>query len=122
MTRIFLCTLLLLGMPVVAQQQPHNPDPTVPNAQVSPENTAQTDQPEQLLQDKSEGNERIQSNLQSAFDDDPTLSGADVAANVNDESITLTGTVQSYLQHQRVLQLASPYNRNREIVDKVTVQ
>lgn len=122
MTRILLCTLLLLGTPMLCQQQPQNPDPTVPNAQVSPESTAQTNQSEEPLQDKAAGNERIQSNLQSAFDDDPTLSGAEVAANVNDESITLTGTVQSYLQHQRILHLASPYYSYRRIVDKIIVQ
>jgi hypothetical protein len=122
MSRILVCTLLLLGTPMIGQQQPQNHDSTVPNAQVSPERAAQTDESEQPLQDEVEGNERIQSNLQTAFDDDPTLSGVEVAANVDDESITLTGTVQSYLQHLRVLQLASPYNRNREIVDKMTVQ
>jgi hypothetical protein len=118
MTRILLCTLLLVGTPMLCQEQPQNP--TVPNAQVSPENTvAQSEQP---LQDKPAGNERIQNNLQSAFDDDPTLSGAQVVAAVDDESITLTGTVESYLQHQRVLQLVSPYYTYRTIVDKLSVQ
>lgn len=122
MTRILMCTLLLLGTSMIGQQQPQNPDPTGPNTQVSPENGAQKDQSEQPLQNKTAGNERIQSNLQSAFDDDPVLSGADIAANVDDESITLTGTVQSYLQHQRVAQLVSPYYSYRRIIDKVTVK
>ena len=121
MTRILLCTLLL-ATPMLCQQQPQNPDPAVPYEQASPENTAQTNQSDQGLQDKAAGNERIQNNLQSAFEGDPTLNGAQVAANVNDESITLTGTVESYLQHQRVLQLVSPYFSYRTVVDKVTVQ
>lgn len=122
MTRILMCTLLLLGTPMISQQQPQNQDPAIPNAQASSANSAEADQSEQPLQDKAAGNERIQNNLQSAFDDDPILSGADVAAKVDDENITLTGTVQSYLQHQRVLQLVSPYYSYRRIVDKVTVQ
>ena len=122
MNRILLCILLLLGTSVMGQQQPQNQDPPVLNVQVSPENSAQADQSDRPLQDKATGNERIQSNLQSAFDDDPVLSGTDLTANVDDERITLTGTVQSYLQHQRVVQLASPYSNYREIVDKVTVQ
>jgi osmotically-inducible protein OsmY len=121
MNRILLCILLLLGTSAMGQQQLQNLDSKAPNAQVSPENAAQ-DQSQQPLQNKWAGNERIQSNLQSAFDDDPVLSGADVTANADDERITLDGTVQSYLQHQRALQLASPYGRNREIVDKVIVQ
>jgi BON domain len=120
MIRVLVCTLWLLGTPMLGQQ--HNQNPTAPNAQAGPRDTAQTNQSQPQLQDKASGNERIQSNLQSAFDDDPVLSGADLTANVDDERITLDGTVQSYLQHQRVLQLASPYSRNREIVDKVTVQ
>lgn len=122
MNRMFVCTLLLLGTPMLGQQQPQNPDTAVPNAQVSTENTAQTNQPVPPLQEKAAGNERIQENLQSAFDDDPTLSGAELEANVDDESIILTGTVKSYLQHQRVLQLVSPYYNYRTVLDKVTVQ
>jgi len=122
MSRTLVCTMFLLSMPLIGQQQPQNTDPMVQNAQISPEKIAQTDQAEQPLKDKTAGNERIQSNLQSAFDDDPTLNGAEVAANVDDENITLTGTVQSYLQHQRVLQLVSPYYGYRMIVDKVSVQ
>jgi osmotically-inducible protein OsmY len=117
---MLVCTLLLLGTPMLAQQsQTLNP---IPNAQVSPENSAQTDQPGQPLQSKAAVNERIQRNVQSAFEDDPTLSGAEVEAAVDDQSITLTGTVESYLQHQRVLQLVSPYFSYRTIVDKVSVQ
>ena len=118
MNRMFVYALLLLSTPVLCQQ-PQNPDPTS-NAQVSPQNVA--DQPEQPRQDKAEGNERIQSNFQSAFDDDPTLSGAQVVAAVDDGSITLTGTVESHLQYQRVLQLVSAYYSYRAVVNKVTVQ
>jgi osmotically-inducible protein OsmY len=121
MTRMLVYTLLLLGTPMLAQQS-QTSNPIFPNAQVVPESTAQTDQSEQPLQDKAAGNERIQSNLQSVFDGDPTLSGTQVVAAVDDQSITLTGTVESHLQHQRVLQLVSPYFSYRTIVDKVTVQ
>jgi osmotically-inducible protein OsmY len=122
MPRILVYTLLLLGTPLICQQPSQNQNPAIPAAQAQPESGAQTQQSDQPLQDKAAGNERIQNNLQSAFDDDPTLSGADITANVDDEAITLTGAVHSYLQHQRVLQLVSPYYSYRGIVDKVTVQ
>jgi osmotically-inducible protein OsmY len=121
MTRIFLSTVLLLGTPMFCRQ-PQDQDQAVPNAHVSPDNATLKEQSDQPLQDKVAGNERIQNNLQSALDDDPTLSGTDVTANVDDQTITLTGTVHSYLQHQRVLQLVSPYYSYRRVVDKVTVQ
>jgi len=121
MTRILVCTLLLLGMPMIGQQQPQDQNPTIPDTQSSAENSAQAQQAEQTLQDKAEGNERIQNNLQEAFDSDPILDGTDLGVNVDDERIILTGKVQSYLQHQRVLELVSPYFNYREIVDKVTL-
>ena len=41
---------------------------------------------------------------------------------MNDQSIILTGAVQSYAQHQRVLQLVSSYGRWRKIEDKIKMQ
>jgi hypothetical protein len=70
-------------------------------------------------QTKSDVNGKIQDNLQAVLSGDPVLSGADVHAEVDDESITLTGTVDSYAQHQRVLHLVAPYTRARKIIDKI---
>jgi osmotically-inducible protein OsmY len=121
MVRQFSCSLLLLSALLVCQA--HGQEPAFTSTQAA---TAQAQQPEQpiqaSLQEKAAANDQIQSNLQSALDDDPLLSGADVGAKVDDEGITLTGTVQSYRQHERVLELASSYSRSRNIVDKINVQ
>ena len=104
-------------------QQVDSQNSDIPPVQASPEDNVRAQPPPKpAFQDKAEGNERIQSNLQSEFDGDPVLTGAEVETQVDDESITLTGTVQSYLQHQRVLQLASAYDSYRKIVDNVTVE
>jgi osmotically-inducible protein OsmY len=121
MNRMLVGTLLVLSATLIGAQLPQGQDRAAPSAQVA-ENSAQTGRPDQPHQDKTAGNDRIQSNLQSALDGDPALRGADLTASVDDERITLTGSVQSYLQHQRVLELVSPYGNYREIVDKVTVQ
>lgn len=71
-------------------------------------------------QNKSSANSTIQSNIESVLEGDPILSSADVEVAVDDHNITLTGTVESYAQHQRVLQLVEPYTRYRKIVDKIT--
>jgi hypothetical protein len=120
----FACSLLLLLALMVRQSE--SQEPSITGAQASPESGAQAQQPEQpiqaALQEKAAVNDQIQSNLQSALDDDPLLSEANIGMTVDDENITLTGTVQSYWQHQRVLQLVSPYSRSRKIVDKMSVQ
>jgi osmotically-inducible protein OsmY len=124
MTRKFTCSLLLALILMVCQSESQEPSTT--SAQAAPESGAQAQQSEQpiqaRLQEKAAANEDIQSNLQSALDDDPILSGADLETQVNDESITVAGTVQSYWQYQRVLQLVSPYSGSRNIVDKINVQ
>ena len=120
----FACSLLLLLALMVRQSE--SQEPSITGAQASPESGAQAQQPEQpiqaALQEKAAVNDQIQSNLQSALDDDPILSEANVGTEVDDESITLTGTVQSYWQHQRVLQLVAPYTSSRNIVDKLSVE
>jgi osmotically-inducible protein OsmY len=86
--------------PAAAQQQP------TPQAAPAP----QTD---------SGANQRIQSSLDDLLSSDQVLSGANVEVAVDDRDITLSGTVESYAQHQRVLQLTAQYGRWRKIVDKI---
>lgn len=121
MAQKFACSLLLLLALMVRQSE--SQEPSITGAQAGPESGAQAQQPmQEALQEKAAANGQIQNNLQSALDDDPLLSEANIGMTVDDENITLTGTVQSYWQHQRVLQLVSPYSRSRKIVDKMSVQ
>lgn len=67
----------------------------------------------------SEANSRIQRSAEDLLRGDPQLNGADVQVTVDDHAITLTGTVDTYTQHQRVLALMQQYARYRGIVDKL---
>jgi hypothetical protein len=82
----------------------------------------QPPQPPVNRQDKSGVNSQIQSNLRSALNSDPALSGTDVETTVDDVNITLSGTVQSQAQLDRAMALTSPYAGYRNIVNKVTVR
>jgi osmotically-inducible protein OsmY len=73
-------------------------------------------------QDKASTNSQILSNVQSSLNSDPSLSGTDVQVSVDDVSITLTGSVQSQGQLDRVLALASPYVSYRRVVNHVLIQ
>jgi BON domain len=126
MTRVLVCALLL-GAPMAFSQQPQgqgqNPSPssppvTNPGAQPPASATPTPDNP----QDKSGNNSQMESDLKGVLSGDPALSGTDVSASVDDISITLTGSVESQAQIDRVLALVSPYARYRNIVNKITVK
>jgi hypothetical protein len=129
MTRILVCALcvVLLAAPVAFSQQPQgqgqNPPPSTPpvtypdgRAQPSPSPTQESPQ------DKSGANSQMESDLKSVLSSDPALSGTSVEASVDDINITLTGSVQSQAQIERVMALVSPYARYRNVVNKVTVK
>jgi hypothetical protein len=117
MTLIRMCSLVFLFTVVGMSQQPQSQNPT-PSA--SPDSHARpTPTPEQQ---RASANSQIQSQLQSLLSSDPFLSDANVQVNVDDQNVTLTGTIVSEGQRQRVLQLASPYGQYRKIVDKTTIK
>lgn len=70
-------------------------------------------------QDQASANRRIHDSIKDLLTSDPGLSGAKVDVVVDDHTITLGGSVQSYPQHQRVLQLVSSYERWRKVVDQI---
>jgi hypothetical protein len=123
MARVSLCIVLLSAVMAFSQQQPQSQDPpTTATANPSGNNPSLPSQDDSQNQSKADANQRIQSSIQDLLSDDPILDGVDVQASVNDESIILTGTVTSYAQHQRVLQLAAQYGRWRKIDDRVKMQ
>lgn len=70
-------------------------------------------------EENPDANRRIRDSIRDLLSSDPVLSGANVEATVDDKNITLTGTVKSHVQHQRVLQLVEQYRRWRNIVDQI---
>jgi BON domain len=129
MTRILVCALCvaLLAAPVAFSQQPQgqNPPPSTPPV-TYPDNRSQS-QPspsptQESTQDKASVNSQMQSDLKGVLSSDPALSGTDVQASVDDMNITLTGSVQSQAQVERVMALVSPYARYRNVVNKMTVK
>ena len=72
--------------------------------------------------DQTEANRRIHDSIDDLMSSDPILSGSDVEVDVDDHNVTLTGSVESHVQHQRVLQLVAQYARWRKIVDKLKLE
>lgn len=122
MTRmLFLAFLLLSATFALTQQQPSGGQRQNPPSGAPPQ-TQQPPAPAPQEQQRPMANSDVQSQIQSTLGNDPSLSGAQVQASVDDQSITLTGAVQSQAQKDRVLALVSPYQAQRKIVDKITVK
>ena len=117
-------SLFLLATLLTFADQPQlNQDPQQANPSASQSSSAQPQAtPAQQEQQKSDANQRIQSSLADLLSSDPVLNGTDVDVAVDDSAITLSGKVDSYAQHQRVLQLAAQYGRYRKIVDNVQMK
>lgn len=124
MTRIFVCALVLLATPLIAAQQPpQNPPYTTPPT--LPDNRPDSRQPPELPDQHSQQamtSSDIQQQLEQSISEDPTLNDANVKTKVDDESITLTGTVQSESEHSKVLATVQPYVGKRKVVDKLVVK
>jgi osmotically-inducible protein OsmY len=109
--------LILVFLPALVMAQSSQPTDSSASNQAHAQPT-----PAPNPQDQSDQNQRIQSSIDDLLSGDQILSGTDVNVAVDDVDITLTGHVDSYSQHQRVLQLVSSYGRWRKIVDKVQMK
>lgn len=121
MIRVLLFVLLVLpvlspayGAQDQGQSQPVPETPAPDNQSQSPTT------PER--QSHHEANQKMRDEILDTFEGDPILDGANIHPRVNDEAITLTGTVRSEAQRQRALQLVDPYTRWRKVVDKIIVE
>jgi osmotically-inducible protein OsmY len=117
--------LLSLSAALACAQQPTNPaqnPPSAPPATAPESNQQATPTPQIVRQDKAAANSQILDNVRSAVNGDPILSGTNVQVSVDDVYITLTGSVDSEGQLQRVLQLVSPYANVRQVVNKIQIR
>lgn len=102
--------VLLLCTAVMNSQR--NPVPTDPNAP--------SGKPEhQHAMSTKDIREKLQKGLENK---NAAYAGSNIQTSVDDQRVTLTGTVTSELQHEMALQLARAYAENRHIVDKLVVQ
>jgi len=65
----------------------------------------------------------VAENLQKDLDSkNAAYAGSKIQAVVDDQSITLSGTVTSQSQHEMAMQLAKAYAGDRRIVDRLVIQ
>ncbi len=64
---------------------------------------------------------QLQSQIQGAIQNEPTLSGSNVNVNVTETAIELSGTVPTGKEKQTAKRIAQSYAGNRKVVDRLTV-
>jgi len=65
----------------------------------------------------------VSDKLEKAFDPkNAAYAGSSIKPAVDDQSVTLTGSVKDQGQHEMALQLARAYAGSRKIVDRLTIQ
>jgi hypothetical protein len=126
MNRILVCALLLLSAPLALNQQPQQPGQSRPpytTPPTFPENSPQHEPPLAVPPDQvPAASSDIQDQIQRSLTKAPDFKEAQVQTRVDDHNITLKGTVQDEIQHQKVLQLAQTYAGKRKIVDNLVVK
>jgi hyperosmotically inducible protein len=115
--------LLLLTSMVFAQQQgqqPNGPPQTTPPTFPRHETPERQMPPDQNAQPLSTA--QVQEQIQQGLNSEPALSNSKVSVKTNEDSVVLSGTVESERQHELALRIAQSYAGDRKVVDKIRVQ
>ncbi len=123
MKYVLSCAVLFLATVVLAQQQgqppPTTTPPTFPEGRQSPrEIPPDTQAPP--AQDVS--SQQVEGQILQQFGQEPTLSGTNIDAKVNDSSVVLSGNADSLAQHDLAIQIAQSNAGRRRVVDRIKVK
>src|SRR5437588_12700652 len=80
--------------------------------------SVQVGQPQRL----SLPSQQVQQQITSHLGSEPGLDHTNVAAQVSDSTVILTGNVRSEEQHDLALRIAESYAGDRQVVDQIKVQ
>lgn len=113
-------SLLLICASLAAAQQPMGLPGQFPRSDPNADpNAPETKAPKKHQYSSKELSQKLQKALDSK---NAAYQGSKIQTNVDDQSITLSGSVTSSMQHDMALQLARAYGDDRRIVDKLTIQ
>jgi hypothetical protein len=117
--------VLLLATATLAQQQGQPPSTAPPQGTppTFPEERAPRRHmpPDQEAPPQGLSTPEVQQQIQQGLNSEPTLRNSNVRARVDDNSVILTGTLETEQQHDFALRIAQSYAGDRKIVDKINV-
>jgi hypothetical protein len=125
MKRIIFGLVLFLATAMLAQQQgqrsptspPQSTPPTFPESQQTPQQQMPADQeaPPGL------STKKVQQQVQQGLNSEPALDNSKVGVHVDENSVILTGTVNTEAQHDLAMRIAQSFAGDRKIVDKIKI-
>ena len=129
MKYVLSCAVLFLATIVLAQQQgqpppttnpPYQTPPTFPEGRQAPGQQMPPDTQAPPAQTMS--SQRVEGQILDQLKAEPTLSGTNIDARVDNDSVVLTGSVDTLAQHDLAVRIAQSNAGNRRIVDKIKVK
>jgi hypothetical protein len=129
MKYVLSCALLFLATIVLAQQQgqpppttnpPYQTPPTFPEGHQAPGQQMPPDTQAPPAQTMS--SQRVEGQILDQLKAEPTLSGTNIDARVDNDSVVLTGSVDTLAQRDLAVQIAQSNAGNRRIVDHIKVK
>lgn len=115
--------LVMFVTTAVLAQQPGQPPTSPPQSTppTFPEDRAprQPMPPEQEAPPQGLSTPEVQQQIQHGLNSEPMLRNSNVGVDVDENSVTLSGTVDSDEQHELALRIAQSYAGDRKIVDKI---
>jgi len=129
MKHIEFCFVLLLASIGLAQQQgqpppatspPYQTPPTFPEGRQTPR--AQMPPDTQAPPPQTISTERVEQQMTQRQNSEPALSKSNIEARVDENSVVLTGSVDTETQHDLAVRIAQSYAGDRKIVDKIKVK
>ena len=123
------CAILFLATIVIAQQQGQPPPTTSPPYQTPPTFPEGRQTPrEQLPPDthapppETMSSEKVASQIIHQLRAEPSLASTNVDARVDDNSVVLTGSVDTMTQHDLAVRIVQANAGDRKIVDKIKIK
>jgi nicotinate-nucleotide pyrophosphorylase len=126
MKHVVFCFVLLLAGLGFAQQQlpstspPYQTPPTLPEGSQTPREQMPPDMQAPAAETMSA--EQVEQQIMQHLTSEPTLAHTSVDANVNEDTVELTGTVDTQTEHDVAVRLARSYAGGRKVVDKIKIR
>ena len=121
------CAVLFLATIVLAQQQPppttnppYQTQPTFPEGRQMPRQQMPPDT--QAPPPQTMSTQQVEQQITQRLSSEPALAKSNVDAKVDENSVVLTGSVDTETQHDLAVRIAQSYAGDRKIVDRIKIK